>query len=302
MGFYLPTFNRPLDILIAWWEWHGCWSIKSLCHRVNAVDYFLNAPYHQIMPPTDIPFEQFFAEKIKERGVTLKKLAEMTGISPAHIENLLRGDFESMPSAPYLHGYLIHLGAVLEFDGEEWWTRLKTEGVIKNSGELDTLPRNRFIKQSPPKYLWAIGVGVIVLIYLAFQAPRIFGKPTLTVISPDANPYVTVSSTITLSGTVSGANSLSLVGADGEQEQIIVAADGSWQKSVLLGTGPNPFQISAKKFLGGETTVTEQVFYQPPGGVTPTPTSTASSTIIGTAPGAPATTTPGATPSATPAF
>jgi transcriptional regulator with XRE-family HTH domain len=229
------------------------------------------------MPPNDLPFEQFFAEKIKERGVTLKKLSEMTGIAPSHIENLLRGDYDSMPSAPYFHGYLTHLGAVLDFDGEEWWAKLKKEGVIKNSGELDTMPRNRFIKQSPPKYLWAIGAGVIVLIYLAFQAPRIFGKPTLSVLIPDTNPYVTGSSTFTLSGTVSGADSLYLVGADGDQEQIIIAADGSWQKGVLLGTGPNPFEISAKKFLGGETTVTEQIFYQTPGGTTPTST-TASST------------------------
>jgi transcriptional regulator with XRE-family HTH domain len=229
------------------------------------------------MTPNDLPFEQFFAEKIKERGVSLKKLSEMTGIAPSHIENLLRGDFENMPSAPYFHGYLLHLGAVLDFDGEEWWTKLKNEGVIKNSGELDTLPRNRFIKQSPPKYLWAIGAGVIVLIYLAFKAPRIFGTPTITVTFPDANPYVTASSTVTLAGTVSGANSLYLVGANGEEEQIIVAADGTWTKSVLLGVGPNPFEISAKKFLGGQTNVTEQIFYQPPGGTAPT--STASSTL-----------------------
>jgi cytoskeletal protein RodZ len=222
------------------------------------------------MSPNDLPFEQFFAEKIKERGISLKKLAETTGIAPTHIESLLRGDYENMPSAPYFHGYLTHLGAVLDFDGEEWWVRLKKEGMIKNSGELDTLPRNRFVKQSPPKYLWWILTGVIVLIYLAFQAPRILGKPTLVVNIPNANPYVTSSSTLTLSGTMTGADSLSLVGANGELEPIIVAANGTWQKTVLLGVGPNPFQISAKKFLGGVTSVTEQIFYQPAGNATTT--------------------------------
>jgi transcriptional regulator with XRE-family HTH domain len=244
------------------------------------------------MPPNDLPFEQFFAEKIKERGVSLKKLAEVTGIAPSHIENLLRGDYENMPSAPYFHGYLLHLGTALEFDGEEWWIKLKKDGVIKNSGELDTMPRNRFIKQSPPKYLWAIGAGVLVLIYLAFQAPRIFGKPTITMIFPDANPDVTASSTVTLAGTVSGADSLYLVGADGDQEQIIIAPDGSWQKSVLLGVGPNPFEISAKKFLGGVTTVTEQIFYQPAGGSASTSTVGSSTTNSTT----PASSTPTGTP------
>lgn len=248
------------------------------------------------MIPTDTSFEQFFADKIKERGISLKKLSELTGIAPSHIENLLRGDFENMPSAPYFHGYLLHLGAALDFDGEEWWIKFKNDGVIKNSGELDTLPRNRFIKQSPPKYLWWIAAGVIVLIYLAFQAPRIFGKPTLTVLSPDANPYMTGSSTFTLAGTVTGANSLYLVGANGETEQIIIAADGSWQKGVLLGVGPNPFEISAKKFLGGETTVTEQIFYQPVGGTAPTSTASSSTPSATTTPLNSGDTTPTGTP------
>jgi hypothetical protein len=162
-----------------------------------------------------------------------------------------------MPSAPYFHGYLVELGNVLEFDGEEWWMKLKKEGLIKNSGELDTLPRNRFIKQSPPKYLWVIGIAAIIVIYLAFQLPHILGEPTLTVTLPDQNPYTTTSSTITLEGTVQNADSLYL----NDNQEITIAADGSWQQTVLLGTGPNPFKISAKKFLGGETDVTEQIIY-----------------------------------------
>lgn len=205
----------------------------------------------------DTTFEQFFAGKIKDRGISLKKLSEITGIAPTHIESLLRGDYASMPSAPYFHGYLTHLGSILDFDGEEWWIKLKKAGVVKNSGELDTLPRNRFIKQSPPKYLWAIGAAAIVVIYLAFQLPRILGKPTLIVTLPDQNPYITSSSTFVLEGTVKNADSLYL----NDNQEITVAADGSWQETVLLGTGPNPFKISAKKFLGGETDVTEQIIY-----------------------------------------
>jgi cytoskeletal protein RodZ len=233
------------------------------------------------MPPNETPFEQFFAEKIKDRGVSLKKLSEVTGITPAHIENLLRSDYENMPSAPYFHGYLIRLGSALDFDGEEWWATLKKEGVIKNSGELDTLPRNRFVKQSPPKYLWFIGLGVIVLIYLAFQLPHILGKPTLTVILPDQNPYTTSSSTFTLEGTVQDADSLYL----NDNQEITVASDGSWQQTVLLGVGLNPFKISAKKFLGGETDVAEQVIYVPAQGAsnaTPSASSSTASTTIAT--------------------
>jgi cytoskeletal protein RodZ len=219
------------------------------------------------MNPDDISFEQFFAERIKDRGISLKKLSELTGIAPTHIESLLRGDYGNVPSAPYFHGYLVHLGAVLDFDGEEWWIKLKNDGVVKNSGELDTMPRNRFIKQAPPKYLWAIVVAVIVLIYLAFQTPRILGKPSITVTAPDQNPYTTTSSNLfTLEGTVTNADSLYMIGNNqkaSDSPEIIIASDGSWQEPVLLGSGLNSFKISAKKFLGGETDVNEQIIYTP---------------------------------------
>ncbi len=229
-----------------------------------------------------VSFEQFFSERIKERGMTLKKLADATGIAPMHIESLLRGDFDTLPSAPYLRGYLLRLGDELGFDGEEWWKRLRKDGTIKNySGGTDTLPRNRFIRETPPKYLWLIAAVVLIVIYFAFQAPRILGKPVITVTFPNANPYTTTSSTVTFAGTVSNADTLYL----NDTQEIPVAPDGSWQETVLLGAGQNPFKISAKKVLGGESAVTETILYEPAGGAagtpvqgTGSPTSTASTT------------------------
>jgi len=224
------------------------------------------------MNPEEASFEQFFAERIKAKGFSLKKLSEVTGIALAHIENLLRGDFGNVPSAPYFHGYLMRLGKALDFDGEEWWSRLR--GGARNSGALDTLPKNRFIKTGMPKYLWAVGAGVIVLIYLIFQFTRIIGKPSLAVTFPSGNPYTTPENTITLQGTSHNADSISLNG-----DQITTNPDGSWQKGVLLQNGLNTFQITAKKFLGGETDVVEQVWYQ--GVTTATTTSTSSTSRTG---------------------
>jgi len=237
-------------------------------------------------PETTITFEQFFADRIKDKGITLKKLADVTGITPGHIESLLRGDFDNMPSAPYFRGYLLRLGEELNFDGEEWWRRMKKDGLIKNSGPADTMPHNRFLRQSPPKYLWAIGVAALLLIYFIFQAPRIFGKPTLTISFPDSSPYTTTSSTFILSGTVRNADALYL----NDTQEIPVASDGSWQETALLGAGPNPFKITAKKFLGGETTITEQILYEPSGTpviptssvTTPTSSAPVTSTATGT--------------------
>jgi hypothetical protein len=224
------------------------------------------------MPPEEIDFQTFFTARIKERGATLKKLAEATGIAPTHIEALTQGRFDDLPSAPYVHGYLVRLGRVLDFDGEGWWEKIKKERRVINSGPNDTLPSNRFLRESPKKFIWIGIIGALVVLYLAFQIPVIVSKPSLEVAFPTSNPFTTSSSTLVFEGTVSGANSLSLNG-----DPITVAQDGSWEKSVLLQNGVNTFDISAKKLLGRGTDVSEQIIYQGESYLN-TPSSSASST------------------------
>jgi cytoskeletal protein RodZ len=208
------------------------------------------------MPPEEIDFQTFFTARIKERGATLKKLSEATGISPMHLESLVHGRFEDLPSAPYVHGYLTRLGKALDFDGEAWWEKIKKERLVGNSGPNDALPHNRFLRESPAKMIWGGAIAVLVVVYLAFQIPVIFSKPSLTVAFPSSNPFTTNSSTLTFEGTVSGANSLSLNG-----DPITVAQDGSWEKSVLLQSGVNSFSIAAKRLLGREADITEEIIY-----------------------------------------
>jgi cytoskeletal protein RodZ len=244
------------------------------------------------MPPDDINFQTFFAAKMKDRGVSAKKLAEATGIAPAHLEALAHGRFDDLPSTPYVHGYIIRLGKVLDFNGEEWWAKIKEERLVQNSGPADALPSNRFLRQSPTKFIWLGAVALVIIIYLAFQIPLVFGGPSVAITFPAQNPYTTTSNTLTLQGTASGADSLYLSGAgadasDTDTETITIAGDGSWQKTVLLQDGLNTFQITGKKLLGGATNITEQVLYQgisnPSGASTSTSTSTATSTASTTA-------------------
>jgi cytoskeletal protein RodZ len=225
------------------------------------------------MPPEEINFQTFFAAKVKDRGISIKKLSEATGIAPGHLEAMIHGRFDDLPSAPYVRGYLVRLGKALDFDGEAWWERVKNEGFAKNSGPEDSLPNNRFIRQSPAKFIWIGVAAILIIVYLAFQIPILFGKPTLAVIFPSDNPYTTASSTLIIEGTVQSANSLSLNG-----DSITVAQDGSWEKTVLLQNGLNTFDIVAKRLLGGSANITEQIFYQ---GFAMPATTTATSTNTG---------------------
>lgn len=228
------------------------------------------------MTQEELLFEEFLASRMRDKGITLKRLAEATGIAPIHLENMIHGNFDEMPSTPYFHGYVMRVAKVLDFDGEEWWKRLKSEEFIKNSGPTDALPINRFIKKNISKAAWAIGILIIVLIiYLSIMLPRILGKPVLAVTYPTNNPYTTNVSTLTFMGTVQDADALYLSnGNASSDEEITIAPDGSWQETVLLQDGQNGFQLSAKKLLGGETDITEEVIYNAPSVATSTASST----------------------------
>lgn len=204
-------------------------------------------------------FLHFFNERVKERGLNLKKLSDLSGISFKHLEALSYGDFNALPPAPYFRGYLVKLGDILDFDPDAWWPSIKNGDFVKNSGAEDRPPFNRFVQ---PKLLSFVWIGIVVLgglLYFALQAPRIFGRPALTVTFPTANPFVSASSSVTIRGTISGEwNELTLNG-----ESIPTDRSGAWEKNVLLDPGLNAVRINAKKFLGGEMNIIEQIIYQP---------------------------------------
>jgi cytoskeletal protein RodZ len=228
------------------------------------------------MDTDETSLEIFLRDRMKEKGISLKKLSDLTGISTNHIENMLRGDFERVPSTPYFRGYLIRLGETLNFDGEAWWEKIKKEEGVRKSGPADALPRNRFARGSPAKAVAISAAILALLIVLGFALPHIFGKPAISITSPQGNPSVSVLDNVTIQGTVKNADSLYVDG-----DEATIANNGSWQKTVLLQSGVNTFDISAKKFLGGTTNVMEQITYNPTATSTvqsSSPSSTPSST------------------------
>lgn len=203
------------------------------------------------------PLGVFLGEKLRDKNITVEKLSELSGIAIRHLENILKGDAEKLPSIPYLHGYLLKLGDILGFDGKAYWEEWRKH-AIPSSGALDKLPENRFSKKPVSKYVWLGVAGLIVLVYLGFELPRIVGSPQLYVASPKSDLINTTSGQITVSGTLQNAKGL-YININGES--IPVGDDGSWEKTVSLQPGLNSIEITAKKFLGGENRMVKQVFY-----------------------------------------
>lgn len=203
-------------------------------------------------------FHEFLAAKMKQRGFSARKLSEASGVGMKHVENLCAGNFDELPAAPYLRGYLSSIGRALDFDPEPWLEQFKKEGVLKVSGGEDALPENRFARKRRGRFIW---LGLVVLGLIAFFAARfsdILGEPAIAIRSPSQNLTTTDARAVTIEGTFENGNRLTVNG-----ETVPVENDGSWKKLVSLEPGLNVVEIDGKKFLGRTKKLIRQFVYEP---------------------------------------
>jgi hypothetical protein len=206
------------------------------------------------MEPQD--FQSFFKERLRDRGISLRRASEITGIPLNYLESLASGEIEKLPPWPYLRGYLMRLGRVLDFDPQPWEKEFKEKQAVKTAGPQDKLPQNRFAIKATTKRLW-LALGVLVALgYLGFRFYSILGKPQLNVVYP-GEPLISVNEeTITVWGFSNGDKVFV------NRDEVAIGKDRKWQKRIQLQPGLNTVEVSAKKLLGGETKILRQVVYE----------------------------------------
>ncbi|MFA7201960.1 MAG: helix-turn-helix domain-containing protein [Candidatus Paceibacterota bacterium] len=198
-------------------------------------------------------------DEMRAQGISVLKLSELTDIAPHHITALMESDFEHLPASPYVHGYILKIAEILELDADVLWRRYSRENDMKKSGEKDTLPKNRFALRSIKKS--SLFISALVVLVLVIGLPVIadfFGKPSLEVISPAGDTEIVTEKSYTVSGTIQNPKDRVFI----NQTEVPVTDDGTFQIQKDLDEGANTFTISTKRFLGGETTITRNVFYK----------------------------------------
>ena len=218
------------------------------------------------MHEDEVLFTEFFNQRLKERGLTLKQLADSTGIAIKHLENFSHGRFERLPSAPYVHGYFVRLGAILGFDPDEWWNRVKEEDVVHRAGAADRMPKNRYSRWRGRAIIWGAIVLVLAGLYIAARYTTIIGQPQPMLTKPGPEVTVVTASTLELQGQVENGDTLTV-----DDASVPIAADGSFATQVTLRPGPNTIEIQARKFLGRTATRTVQIYYDDSQIIAPAP-------------------------------
>lgn len=219
--------------------------------------YIFATPAYIKLTMENLDFKTFFNEKVRARGLTLKKLSDLSGIALIHLESLSYGHYEKLPAAPYLRGYIRTLGKILDFDPEYWRAHFDAMDIVRSSGARDQLPHNRYAPRPVTKYGWAIAVGVILLAYGIFRSSAILGTPGLKVNYPGTEVVSVETNPIFVTGEADGGIVLTVNG-----ERVAVNPDGTWSKEFTLSPGLNSIEVQAKKFLGREITQSRQVVYE----------------------------------------
>ncbi|MEK7651144.1 MAG: helix-turn-helix domain-containing protein [Patescibacteria group bacterium] len=198
-------------------------------------------------------------EALKLKGMNLEKLSQLTGVSEHSLALLLEEQFDKLPPAPYVRGYLLKIAEVLNLDGRELWREyLKNNEEIRRSGKEDILPLNRFAIPKLNKKIVAISGAVILFVALViFRLPAFFGQPELEISNIDENPTIVREATFAVRGIMNPTDELMING-----EVIYPQKDGNFEKNILLQPGFNNVVFQIKKLLGRVYMVEKQIFYQ----------------------------------------
>lgn len=203
--------------------------------------------------------KELLREHIELKGLTPKKIADMTGIPDRYIEMLLEGDASRLPPSPYVHGYIAKLSGILNFDKDTMWRLYQKESQLTKSGYADRLPNNRFAIRGINRG-WTIALFIVALC-LVFGGYNIYGivsSPELVITVPASEGSTVAQETILLQGKTNAAYTVTVNGSE-----VYVGKDGSFQKEIQLQEGINSVEFIVRKFLGKETHVVRHIVYVP---------------------------------------
>lgn len=208
------------------------------------------------MDTTKRELSEILPQLLEARGITLEKLALSTGVPKRFLTALSQGDLKNLPARPYVRGYLLRIASALDVTPEILLEAYKDSARIPSSDTGDLLPKNRFaLKPVVWRNALIFVIVISVLGYLVFELNHVLGIPTLAITSPDTD--VVKTGTIRVEGLVTVGDELMLNG-----EVVYTDESGRFSKEVALDPGLNTLEFSVKRFLGKETKVTKQFFYE----------------------------------------
>jgi len=195
---------------------------------------------------------------LKEKGLDINRLASLTNIPKRYLTALKDGDLKNLPPAPYVRGYILRVCRALNTKPDDLIEAYR-ELSLKKSGKNDSMPTNRFddkLNHSRPILIWLIATLLVAGILFLRFTPDFRGIPEISVNLPDF-PIRVSDPMFIIEGRVTPGDAIFV-----NTEQTLTDNYGNFTKQVMLDAGLNSFEIKARRFLGRETKIIKQIFYE----------------------------------------
>lgn len=202
--------------------------------------------------------KEIVEEALREKKLTVTRLAEMTDIPERYVIMLLTDEQKGLPPAPYVRGYLIKIAGALGLEGATLWQAYKKQLELKTSGEGDKLPSNRFaFKRVNRGKIFMTLVIVVAVAIGALWVNAVMGTGEIDVMNPVEDSIVTYEPSIDLRGKIDPSDRLII-----NNEDVAIDTSGYFEKEFSLEPGINSIEFKVRRLLGKETTITKQIIYQ----------------------------------------
>ena len=168
--------------------------------------------------------------------VSLESLAAQTRIKVYLLEALENNDFEALPAAVFVKGYIRAYARVLGFDEKPVIALLRRDFKVSARGQL--IPRE-FLKQSHRRQAWltpfrltAAGLSLAALVVLGYVGlqMRALSQPPLLVVTQPTESAV-VAPKVTVRGMTQPENMVWV-----QDQPVALRPDGSFTTEVVLPT------------------------------------------------------------------
>ena len=219
-----------------------------------------------------LPQKEGIGEKLAKKrvslGYSIKDAEKATRIRAIYLESLENGNYDRLPPAVYVKGFIKSYCKFLKLDAEKVMTLyLKERGMAENLKKVQEKPTTiRKATKSPkiiitPKRLIILSVTVLALLiasYIGWQVKILTAPPQLVVTSPADNITVDTDSVL-VEGNTDPSSILTI-----NDIEVGVLQDGQFKEKVSLQRGVNTIKIKSENKLGKYNEATRVVVAEIP--------------------------------------
>ncbi len=202
-------------------------------------------------------FGELLSSQRKVKNISLKKASQKLLIKEEHLEALEAEDWQNLPEATFVKGYIASYARFLGLDVDKILALYRREFDEKRYAKEDVpkaeSPKSHFITPTRVRNTVFLTAVVAFILYITVQYSSIFAAPKLEVSQPPDDITVSVP-VVGVSGKVEKESTVSVEG-----EFVPVDSAGNFSYQYNLSEGKNVIEIIASKRLSPKTKVTRTV-------------------------------------------